>query len=278
MNFSHFSKNGQVKSFAEAVVPLSNIEYQYGFGVYETMRVKNGVVFFIKEHIERLLNSAEIIGLPHVLKAQQVCDSIQELVSKVVEPVFNLKILLIGGKTPEEAELCILPLAPLFPDKKLYRDGAVAVTYPYERLFPKAKTLNMLGSFLAYRSARAIAGYDALLVNRAGYITEGTRTNFFAIRDKAIFEAPNAEVLDGVTRRHVLQVAKEQGFSFKEARISPGDLKDFDGAFVTSTSSKIVPLSKVDDFSFPVIAPQVKDLIESFDRFLKQYEENVVRR
>ena len=65
MDFKYFSKNGELLPVEDAVVPLANIEYQYGFGVYETIRVVHGTPYFLKDHLERLQESARLIGLEH---------------------------------------------------------------------------------------------------------------------------------------------------------------------------------------------------------------------
>jgi len=174
MEFKYFSKNGELLPIEKAVVPLSNVEYQYGFGVYENIRVHDGAPYFLKDHIERLEESARIIGLAHSFDGAFVGKSIAKLTEKNGRESYNIKILLVGGKEPS---LFILCLNPLFPDKKLYAEGATFVTYEYERQFPHAKTLNMLPSYLAYKKAREVGCYDALLVNSKGCVTEGTRTS-----------------------------------------------------------------------------------------------------
>ena len=268
--------NGRLCPASAAVMPLSCIEYQYGFGVYETLRARENRVLFAGAHAQRLLVSASAIGLEHDFSPAQIVAHIRELAAQISAPAFNLKMLLIGGASPGAAQFFIIPLAPLFPDKKLYRDGAAAITYRYERLLPKAKTLNMLGSFLAYRQARLMGGYDALLVDRHGYITEGTRTNFFAVKNKTIYEAPSEKILDGVTRDNLLRVARANGFTLAVADIAPSDLPNYDGAFLTSTSSKIMPLKKIDAFEFSKIAPAITELMTAFDRFLNTQEERGV--
>ena len=211
MDFKYFSKNGKILPVEEAVIPLSNIEYQYGFGVYENIRVNDGVPYFLKDHIERLLESARIIGLEHTFDESFVKKSAADLVKKNGAGTYNLKVLLIGGAEPA---LYILALNPHFPDKKLYRGGADFITYEYERPYPSAKTLNMLQSYLAYKKAREAGAYDALLISSKGCITEGTRTNFFCMQGRTLISPPEDEILLGVTRKVVLKVAKEEGFEY----------------------------------------------------------------
>lgn len=271
MDFKYFSKNGEVLPIAEAAIPLSNIEYQYGFGVYESVRLANGVAYFLKDYLERLMESARIIGLEHSFSLQSIDSYISELVEKNAVDTCNLKIILVGGKTAADASLFILCLNPLFPDKKLYSGGATLITCEYERLYPHAKTLNMLGSFLAYRKAQAAGAYDALLVNRRGYVTEGTRTNFFCIGGRTIFTPLESDILPGVTRKVVLQVAGAAGFAVEEKDIRPADLPAYDGAFITSTSSKILPVHTIDDHAYDVAPAPLRELMGAFDQFLASY-------
>jgi branched-chain amino acid aminotransferase len=264
MAFGVFSKNGVILESKEAVMPLSNIEYAYGFGVYETVRAVRGKPLFLTDHLERLMHSAVLLGLKHTFSPPQIERWTDELLTSIDADACNLKMLLIGAKTPEEATLFILPLAPLFPDRKLYTKGAKAITREYERILPQAKCLNMLGSYLAYRDAKAAGAYDALLLNRHRCITEGTRTNFFAMKGRTIISPPKEEILLGVTMKHMLQAAAACGMPVEYRPVPLADLPSFDAAFLTSTSSKVMPLATVDDLTF-TITPPLKELMDAFD-------------
>lgn len=265
MAFKYFSRNGEIRPIEEANISLSNIEYQYGFGVYETIRVANGTPRFLADHLVRLMESTRIIGIEHPFDERFIGKSISELIEKNEVDTCNLKILLIGGKEPM---LTILCLNPLFPDKKLYRDGADFITYEYERPFPHAKCLNMLQSYLAYKKARENNCYDALLVNSEGCITEGTRTNFFCLKGRTIMSPPEEQILLGVTRAKILEVAQENGFSLQLGEILFGEIEDSDCAFVTSTSSKIVPVRSIDGIQLKKISEDLRALMSAFDEFL----------
>lgn len=269
MDFQYFSHNGQIEPIGQAIIPLSSIEYSYGFGVYETIRVTKACPYFIGEHITRLFHSAQVIGLEHQFDRQAITGSIQELIGQNEIDTCNLKILLIGGKNDGLADFYVLCLRPHYPERKLYQNGAHFITYQYERLYPSAKTLNMLPSYLAYRQARYASAYDALLLNRKDYITEGTRTNFFAISGKTIISAPEEQILAGVMRKVVLRLAKTYDYELVYQAISPNNLNIFDGAFVTSTSSKIMPVKSVDHYSFKNIPKSLRSLMSHLDDYLK---------
>jgi branched-subunit amino acid aminotransferase/4-amino-4-deoxychorismate lyase len=129
MTFNYFSKNGKMFPSIEAVVPLSSVEYSYGFGVYESIRVARSTPFFIDDHIVRLMESARIIGLEHVFTGKDVKRNVKEVIAVNDAQNCNVKILLIGASKKEDAQLLVMCLNPLFPDRKLYRDGAIVTTY-----------------------------------------------------------------------------------------------------------------------------------------------------
>lgn len=132
-------------------------------------------------------------------------------------------------------------------------------------MYPHAKTLNMLPSYLAYRDARKAGAHDALLINRHGEITEGTRSNFYTIKERTIFTPPEPEILLGVTRDHVLQLARDHGFEIVEKSISLTTIREYDGAFLTSTSAKILPIRSVDTCTLGEIPEKLRVLIGAFN-------------
>lgn len=268
MDFKYFSQNGKILPIEQAVIPLNNIEYSYGFGVYENIRVINGKAFFLKDHIERLIKSTKIIQIFHPFDSSFIENKVIDLVENNEIGTYNLKILLIGSPVKEKSSLYIFCLNPFFPDKKLYQEGAKFITHNYERPFPHAKTLNMLQSYLAYSKAKKEDSYDALLINKNNFIVEGTRTNFFCIKDKTIYSPPEKNILLGVMRKAMLKVALENKYQVEEKNIGLEDMKSYDGAFVTSTSSKIVPVKSIDGHIFDIPNP-LRELMKLLNSFLE---------
>jgi branched-subunit amino acid aminotransferase/4-amino-4-deoxychorismate lyase len=270
MNISSFSKNGVITPIQEALIPLDNLEYAYGYGVYETLKVRKGKLFFVKEHVERLFLSCELIELEHIFTHEQIEKYIQELVTALEVDACNIKMMLIGGKAREDATLYIFATAPLFPDRKLYKQGAKTKTYKYERWLPNAKSLNMLPSYLIYKKALTADCYDGLLIDRDGCIREGTRTNFFCIKGMEIISPPTEKILEGVTRKTIISVLTKNGYGYVEKNIPLADISKYDGAFLTSTSTKIIPIKQIDNFVYPEIPENLKKLMKIYDLFLDE--------
>jgi len=265
-----FSHNGVIEPIEKATIPFSNLEYSYGFGVYETIRVANGIIYFLREHVQRLISSAKILQLDHPFSALSVEQSVYELVDKAGAGTYNLKLLLIGAPTKDRATLSILCLNPYFPDRKLYKEGAALITYAHERPFPHAKSLNMLQSYLAYRKAKQSHAYDALLINRVGCITEGTRTNFFCLQGKTIITPKDHDILLGVMRSVVLSVAVRHGFVVVQKDIPLKSVSNYPGSFVTSTSSKVLPVKSIEGHVFVPPSQEMRELMQLCDQFLAE--------
>ena len=253
----------------DAVVSLNNIAYAYGYGVYETIRVNKGIPYFLDHHADRLLRSAEVIGLGHRFIKSGIMNAVRSLLAFIEGDTYNLKVLLIGGDTVADSTLYIVPLAPFFPERKVHKEGVSLITTQYERMFPDAKTLNMLGSYLAYKKAKSSGCYDALLINRSREITEGTRTNFFCIKGMTLYSPPRNEILGGIMRKTVLHVALKNGFTLEEKKIPLTSVSEYDGCFLTSTSSQIMPISTIDSQ-----AVQIPEGLVKLMKVFKEFYEN----
>lgn len=264
---NYFSHNGQLLPLNQAALPLDNIEFSYGFGVYETLRVRNTQAVFLVEHTKRLFHSAHLIDLEHFFTSDFVLNAIHELAQKNNIEVANLKVLLIGGKTKDEAQLFAFLLAPKFLEKKEYREGIKVITFEHERFLPQAKTLNMLPSYIAYKKAVSNGAFDALFIDRKGNITEGTRSNFFAVKNTTLLTPPKHVVLDGITRRHVITCALQHGYTIEEKEISLNEIFSYDGAFLTNTSGGIVPIRTIDEKSFGDICSSLQELRQHFEKY-----------
>jgi len=264
---THLIYNGTLIPTKDAHVAIDDIATLYGFGVYESLRLKKGQIFFLEKHLQRLFQSAHLIGLRHTYDEATITNWVHTLVEKNAIDTANIKIIFLGGTRPS---LYIFLLAPKFVEKKEYREGISTITFLYERFMPQAKTLNMLPSYMAYMQAKEAGAFDALFINRHNHIVEGSRTNFFVIKNNIISTPPVTEVLDGITRQGVIACAKEHGYDVEEKSTPLSDVFSYDVAFLTNTSSKIVPIRAIDGQLFSHIASSITMLRQQFDAYLKR--------
>ncbi len=235
-------KNGAVVPEHEAALPVSLRAVQHSFSVYEAMSVIDGKPRHLGEHLERLRCSASLIGLSSPFQDDEIARAIDDLIEADALRDATLRILLLGGDVP----MFFITYTPLlsYPDS-FYADGIKCILYSGERFLPQAKTSNLLMQYLAQEEAKKEGAFEALLVDRNGLITEGTRSNFYGMKGKRIYTAPDSLVLSGITRTAVIRAALSLGFEMVMEPVSADELDSFDSFFISSTSMGAMPVCDI---------------------------------
>lgn len=240
--------------------------YKYSSdNVYEVIRIIDSKIVFWDEHLNRLKNS--------ILKFSGKIIDIDDLLKKVNIVIYenninsgNLKIEIIFHKF-DNWDLYIYPIKFYYPDKST---GVDVITTYVERENPNVKTYNYSFKEKIQSIIDENQVYEVLLVNRDGFITEGSRTNVYFIRDKYFFTAPEKFVLNGVTRINVNRIINNLGFILIEESVSEQDVCNFDACFLTSTSSNVLPVNKINDLKMMSLSNvYLKNVIDSFEMYLK---------
>ncbi len=246
-------KNLELIEEKDAVISVTRRELFSSFGVYESMKVMDGKIEYIGDHLDRLFESARILKLEHNFKADSVITSLEQLVEINRDKKASLKLQLIGGKKPSLfAFTTVLPTYPY----SYYTDGVKVITYVGERIFPRAKSNCLLLNYMAAREASLSNALDAVLIDRDGFALEGSRSNLFAVKGNTIITSEE-NVLYGVTRKRTLEIAEKLNLSVEFRKIALLDIKQclFDEVFITSTSMGAIPVRFVDEVligeSFP---------------------------
>lgn len=256
-------KNLELIEERDAVIPITQRELFSSFGVYESIKVIDGNIEHVIDHITRLFESARILKLEHNFKIDDVAASLDILIEANGDRRVSLKLQLIGGKDP--SLFAFTTDLPVYPPE-FYTDGVKVISYNGERIFPHAKSNCLLLNYMAAREALSADALDAILIDRSGYALEGSRTNLFAVKGNVIITSEN-DVLYGVTRKRTLAVVRDLGFIIDFKKIPLLDIKQgsFDEVFLTSTSMGAIPVSTIDDISigssFPVTAIINKNLL-----------------
>ncbi len=248
MNETKIIHNGLLVDEASVRFSLNDTDLLYGYGCYEVLKVRDGLLFFPEDHVDRLLSSAQILGVEHTLDRDDLITSLRVLVVSLELVDANLRIVVLAHDG-RPADWYILSQPAVFPPKNAKTTGVDCLLYEGERHFPKAKSLSMLLSTVAFRTASLRGCYDALLVDRAGEITEGTRTNVFFVEKDApetVYTPPSARVLSGITRKTFLQSLDEAGLSWSESPLRLAEvLSGRYGILVSSTSTTLVPVARL---------------------------------
>lgn len=256
--------NDKIVPASDAKVSVFDHGFLYGDGIYETMRVHDGVVFMLDEHIERLYRSASLIGLNIPKKISDIKISIYETLKANALTNAYVRLTISRGYGPIglDPDLCKKPTFVVITNefknypKSYYEDGIKLIIASVRRnlreaLNPQIKSLNFLNNILAKIEAKQADAYEAIMLNAEGHLTEGTISNIFFVKN-GILCTPSVEcgILDGITRALVIDLALKNGLEVKEGRFSPEDLYMASEVFITNTTMEVMPARRVDKTEF----------------------------
>ncbi len=253
--------NGKLVDKKDAKVSVFDHGYLYGDGVFEGIRAYNCLVFKLKEHIDRLYESAHTIMLDipiskkeminaviKTLKANRLKDAYIRIVVSRGEGDLGLDPRKCKGN---ETVVIITDKISLYP-KKLYEKGLEIITVPTirnlpEALNPQIKSLNYLNNILAKIEAINCGYQEALMMDHLGYIAECTGDNIFVVKKGELYTPPQCMgTLRGITRDTVLSIAKKLKIPTHEHVLTRHELYISQECFLTGTAAEIVPVVKID--------------------------------
>ena len=232
----------------------------YGDGVFEGIRVYNGVIFRFKEHLDRLYSSAKSIKLQIPLSPEEMTKAVVETLKRNGLKDAYIRLVVTRGvgdlgvdprKCRKASVFVITEYVDLTYGTIMKQKGISAIISSVRRDAVDAttheiKSLNYLNSVLAKLEAADSGADDALMLNRNGFVSEATTTNLFIVKDEEVFTPPSsAGILPGVTRKRTIKLVRELGYSMYTKELTPYDVTNADEAFLTGTLAEIVPLVKV---------------------------------
>lgn len=232
--------------------------------IYEVLRVVKGKPLFLKEHINRMEKSFELINKSFPYSY----DKINEYLNRVIEA--NDKVegnIKITYSTLTEA-MKIYYIKHNYPSKELYKNGVKTILYHGERQNPNAKIVDKVFREAVNSEIARANAYEAILVDRNGYITEGSKSNIFIIKDNKLITARAKDVLKGVTRDKIITLAKNNGIEVQEVEMKYTELVNVNSMFISGTSPKILPIRQVDDIELDVSNSILRLLMEKYELLL----------
>lgn len=242
-----FWKDGELRGAEDAAARLDDADLTQGYGCYEVLKLRSGLAYFAEFHEERLFRSLALLGIVHELKPGFLKAAIAALAEANSLSDANVKVIVIG-RADAPAECSVLCLPPIYPPADAPTLGVGCLLFIGQRQFPRAKSLSLLLSTVAYRAAAARSCYEALLVNSHRQITEGTRMNLFyaeaeAPPGSAIYTPPADQVLEGITRRTIMEAMAAAGRPVRERPLSLDEaLSGRYAIMVSSTSNRALPV------------------------------------
>ena len=253
--------NGKFYEKGEAKISVFDHGLLYGDGVFEGIRSYNRIVFKLKEHIDRLFESAKSIMLTIPLTKEQLVNAV---ITALKENKLNdayIRLLVTRGEgdlglDPRKCKggarvIIIADKIALYP-KEFYKEGLKIVTVPTVRNLPEAlnpqiKSLNYLNNILAKIEAANAGCDEAIMLDSLGYVAECTGDNIFIVKAKHLYTPPQCMgTLRGITRDSVLEIAKKTKISVHEHVITRHEVYISDECFLTGTAAEIIPVAMVD--------------------------------
>lgn len=235
--------------------------------IYEVIRVIDGVPLFFEDHIKRMEDSFRLMNKTFSYKFEKIKEYLSNLIK--VNEIINGNIKLTFDIKTDTMK--VFNIKHSYPSEELYRTGIKTIFYHGERTNPNAKVVDSRFRSKVIEEIKKSNAFEAILVDNNGYITEGSKSNVFLIKDNTLFTPPLEAVLPGITRGKIISVANSIGINVDESNVRFEELKDFDAAFISGTSPKILPISYVNDIKLNVENELMRNLIKEFDREIELY-------
>lgn len=240
-----FANNEIIKSTNATIHPM-DIGLIRGYGIFDFFRTSNYQALFLSDYLDRFIRSADKTNLQLKFSKSDMVRIIQELIEKNDLEAGGIRMILSGGVsdnhfTPQDESLFIFCEELDFPSKEKYLNGIKLLSTEHIRAIADVKTTNY--AYPVWHSATwKKEGAEDVLYHMNGYISESSRSNIFMIKDGKI-ATPDKHILHGITRKRVLELDK----AIEIRPITLAEILDADEAFITSTTKKILPVSKIDN-------------------------------
>ncbi|WP_291632440.1 aminotransferase class IV [Clostridium sp.] len=237
--YTYFLFNDEFKISSE----FENYNTSIGKSLYEVIRISDGIPIFLMEHIKRLENSAKIMKYNLNISSNEIINRIVKLIFKNSVCDGNMKLVINDN--------FLAYFVPYnYPSKQEYAEGVKTITFHGERSNPNAKVINSVFREKVNEQINNENAYEAILVDDAGFITEGSKSNIFLVQGSTVVTSKVINVLPGITREFVIKTCEKLNIVFQEKNIHESDLESYDGLFISGTSPKVLPIKSVDGFYY----------------------------
>ena len=284
--------DGEYYPKSEAKISVFDHGFLYGDGVFEGIRAYNGIVFKLKEHIDRLYSSARAIMLEIPLSKEEMIKAVLETLRKNDLRDAYIRLVVTRGigdlgldprKCPKPSVIIIaVPLLSLYDEEKRRKGISMIVSWtrrdPVDATSHEIKSLNYLNSILAKIEANNAGADEALILDTNGYICEATGENIFIVRNGKLYTPPRTSgALPGITAGVIKRIAANLGHEVIERNLTVTELYEADEAFLTGTGAEIMPIREVNKRKIGEgkMGPITEKILEEFKRIVQDPNEGI---
>ncbi len=278
--------SGKLVPADQAMVSVFDHGLLYGDGVFEGIRVYSKRVFLLKEHIDRLYESALAIRLQIPLTPEEMTKAVEETVAaNGIEDGYVRLVVTRGAgslgldirRTSDPKVIVIADTISLYP-QEIYDNGMALITASTIRnhaaaLSPRIKSLNYLNNILAKIEGTDAGTVEALMLNAQGEVAECTGDNIFIVKNGVLkTPPPEAGILEGITRNAVIGLAREAGVEVRETPMLRHDIFTADECFLTGTAAEVIAVVSLDgrQIGSGKPGPVTQDLLERFRQLTRR--------
>ena len=242
--------NGEIVSKDQASLKLNDLALLRGYGAFDFFLLEEGRCCFIEDYLNRFFNSATLLGLEITQSKQSFKRLIEELIKANGNSKGGIRLLLTGGYaldgyTPLHPNIIIMEHPPAKVDPNKYETGVKLITHQYQRDIPQIKSINYLMGIYLRKQLKQANAIEPLYHN-GQEITECVRSNFFIITHENVLVTPSTNILEGITRKHLLVVApRVVDVEVRSLRVE--ELKNAKEAFISSSNKGVMPVVQIDD-------------------------------
>jgi D-alanine transaminase/branched-chain amino acid aminotransferase len=247
--------NGEFLPMEDAAIPVNDLGVQRGYGIFDFLRVSRNTPLFLEDHLDRFFHSAGEMRLTVRESRQEIRDIILQIIQKNNLLTSGIRLILTGGDSPDGYQiikpgLVIIQQAINAPADEMAVPGIHLFSYPFQRQLSHVKTTDYLMAIWLQPWLKNRGG-DDILYHQEGTVSECPRSNFFMVTRKDRLVTPGRNMLKGITRKQVIALAIKAGIEVEERDVSLDDVKNAREAFITSSTKRIVPVSQLDNITFP---------------------------
>ncbi|UCE28801.1 MAG: branched-chain-amino-acid transaminase [Candidatus Bathyarchaeota archaeon] len=275
---------------SEAKVSVYDHGLLYGDGIFEGIRAYGGVVFKLKEHIDRLYGSAHTIMLDIPLTKKEMIQAVLKTLkkNKLKDAYIRLVVTRGIGDLGLDPRKCSKPTIIIITHPMIALHGTEAKEKgattliawvkrdPVDATSHEIKSLNYLNSILAKLEANVAGVDEAICLDKVGFVCEGVAENIFIVKEDEISTPPvSTGALPGITRNRVMMLAEMMKYRVAERNITPNELFNADEVFFTGTAAEIVPVREVNKrvIGDGKPGPITKRLMREFNRIVRDPKE-----
>ena len=238
--------------------------------IYEVFRLSQQVPLFIEDHLERFFTTAKLSGMETANNTKQMMGLIHHVISNNPPGDGNMKLALYYDSEGKR-QLFIYFTPHQYPSPKQYEEGVDVELYFAERENPNAKVMHVAMRQSANQAKEQHEVYELLLVDRNGFVTEGSRSNVFFIKEDQLITPPADSVLEGITRKQILYLCNLHHIPCSEAHVHQNELTEYDALFISGTSRRVLPVKKVNNHNFTTAHPLILKLQALFEDMVTDY-------